>query len=374
MDEELDLIISPRLKSIDKNSKVNLKWLLNLYKVLSGNDITEEKLIAYLVEQGYFLYSNQISKQVVQEKEEEIKELSLPRKSFNPNDFLSEIDNDDDLNIYSYKDNEYLFRQYNTTGEQRFLDRIVEVNLRLVQSVAKKSLGLGHNLEFDDLVHTGVLGLYKAIEKFDETMDYAFSTYATWWIRQAINREVINTGFMIRLPVHMHEELIKLKKFQNKSIETLCKIDDEWITKKMNITIEKYEELVRIDYNFFSLASLNTIVSEESDSTELIELVNVTQDLEFNYQLYHSENPEKIYLKMATIDIVEELLASLSEREADVIRKRIGLYADQPLTLEEIGVQYNVTRERIRQIESKALNRLRKIISIKQMNKYDLVP
>jgi RNA polymerase primary sigma factor len=374
MNEDLNLIVSPRLKSIDKHSKVNLKWLLNLFKVSTGNEITEEQLIDYLKEQGYLLYSNQTANLEVKENKEEVKKL-ISRKPFNPNDFLTELEKDDDLSSYTYKDNEYLIRQYKNTGEQRFIDRIIEVNLRLVQSIAKKSLGLGHNLELDDLVQTGVLGLYKAIEKFDDTMDYAFSTYATWWIRQAINREVINTGFMIRLPVHMHEELLKLKKFQNKSIELLRKIDTEWIADQMDITIERYEELVRIEFNFFSLASLNSIVSEESDSTELIELVKVSPDLDFNFQWHRIDEPEKLLIKTATIELIEELLTSLTEREADVIRKRIGLYTGQLLTLEEIGVQYHVTRERIRQIEARALFKLKeKIINSTQIEKYDLVP
>ncbi|MGR5961128.1 sigma-70 family RNA polymerase sigma factor [Bacillus cereus] len=146
-------------------------------------------------------------------------ELKNKRKPFNPNEFLDEVKNNIDLSIYTHSDNDYLIQKYRDTNESKYLDRIIEVNIKLVQSIAKKFLNLGHMLEFDDLVQIGIIGLYKAVEKFDENLGYSFSTYATWWIKQRINREIMDLGFTIRLPVHLHGQLIRLKKLQKQSIE-----------------------------------------------------------------------------------------------------------------------------------------------------------
>jgi RNA polymerase primary sigma factor len=382
--EILDGILSIRLVSLDKRHPINIEWLLNLCKLYSDEDISEEDLIMYLQSKGYVFFANQKSERVVKEVkeigqkfkivEENIKvKYKSDRKPFNPNEFLYEIESNTDLGIYTHKDNDYLIQQYHATNESKYLNRIIEVNTRLVQSIAKKFIGLGHMLEYDDLVQIGIIGLYKAVEKFDESLGYSFSTYATWWIKQRLHRDIMDFGFMVRLPVHMHEQLTKLKKLQSQSIDSRRKIDAEWVADKMSIKLEKYNELLKIDYFFYNLASLNTLVSPDGDDTELLELVNPSPDLEINMQLQHFEEPDQAYLKLATAELMEELLDSLIDKEADILRKRMGFYEDKQLTLEEIGAQYNVTRERIRQIEAKALGRLKRIIELKKWDKYDFM-
>ncbi|TNP25928.1 sigma-70 family RNA polymerase sigma factor [Bacillus sp. CD3-5] len=382
--ELLDDILSSRLTSLDKNSPINIQWFLHICNSFSTKDVSEKELISYLQRKGYFLFFNQTLEEVVKETkhieqkksvvvENTRDELKKKRKPFNPNEFLDEIKNNIDLTIYTHRDNDYLIQKYRDTNESKYLDRIIEVNIKLVQSIAKRFLNLGHLLEFDDLVQIGIIGLYKAVEKFDENLGYSFSTYATWWIKQRIDREIMDLGFTIRLPVHIHEQLIKLKKLQKQSIESQRKIDKVWIADQMGIKIEKYNELLKIDYYFYSLASLNTYVSPDGEETELLELINPNPDVDFNMQLQHFEEPGLACIKIDTVELLGGLLDLLTDKEADILRKRMGFCEDKQMTLEEIGVEYDLTRERIRQLEAKALTRLKEIIKLKKWDKYDLM-
>ncbi|WP_164970754.1 sigma-70 family RNA polymerase sigma factor [Bacillus albus] len=384
MRELLDDILSPRLISLDKNSPINIQWFLHICNSFSTKDVSEKELISYLQGKGYFLFFNQTPEAV----EKETKHIEQKRtvvvgntrddpknkkRPFNPNEFLNEIENNVDLTIYTHRDNDYLIQKYRDTNESKYLDRIIEVNIKLVQSIAKKFLNLGHMLEYDDLVQIGIIGLYKAVEKFDENLGYSFSTYATWWIKQRIHREIMVLGFTVRLPVHIHGQLVKLKKLQKQSIKSQRKIDEMWIANHMGIDVEKYNELLKIDYYFYSLASLNTYVSPDGEETELLELINPNPDLGFNIQLQHFEEPDQACMKIVTAELLDELLDLLTDKESDILRKRMGLYKDKQMTLEEIGVKYDLTRERIRQIEAKALRRLKMIIDLKKWDKYDLM-
>lgn len=382
--ELLDDILSSRLISLDKNSPINIQWFLHICNSFSTKDVSEKELISYLQSKGYFMFFNQTPEEKVKEikyveKERPVvvgnkrDELKNKRKPFNPNEFLDEVKNNIDLSIYTHSDNDYLIQKYRDTFESKYLDRIIEVNIKLVQSIAKNFLNLGHMLEFDDLVQIGIIGLYKAVEKFDENLGYSFSTYATWWIKQRINREIMDLGFTIRLPVHLQGQLIRLKKLQKQSIESQRKIDGMWIADQMGINIEKYNELLKIDYYFYSLASLNTHVSPDGEETELLELINPNPDLGFNIQLHHFEEPDQACISIDTAELLDELLDLLTDKEADILRKRMGFYEDKQMTLEEIGVEYNLTRERIRQVEAKALRRLKIIIELNKWDKYDLM-
>lgn len=384
MREILDGILSSRLISLDKNSPINIKWFLHLCNSFSTEDISEEELISYLQSKGYVSFFNQTPPKIVKEvnhieKERKVVEENIRvefkknRKPFNPSEFLDEIEQNTDLDIYTHRDNDYLIQQYRETNESRYLDRIIEVNVKLVKSIAKRFINLGHMLEFDDLVQIGIIGLYKAVEKFDESLGYSFSTYATWWIKQRLHREIMDLGFTIRLPVHIHEQLTKLKKLQNQSIEDQQEIDEIWIAGQMGVTLEKYNELLKIDHSFYSLASLNILVSPDGDETELLELVNPNLDLDFNILIKRFEEPDQVAIRMDTADSVDELLDLLTDKQADILRKRMGFYGYKQMTLEEIGAEYGVTRERIRQIEAKALRKLKRIIELKKWNEYDLI-
>ena len=329
-----------------KQGFVTYEQLADQLKGLDVDSDTLDELYNFLVENNIDIVSEDGSddasgEEITQDMSVENLTLSKDVKINDPvRMYLKEIGR---INLLT-SDEEFEYAKRAEAGDEEAKRMLAESNLRLVVSIAKRYVGRG--MLFLDLIQEGNIGLMKAVDKFDPTKGYKFSTYATWWIRQAITRAIADQARTIRVPVHMVETINKLARVQRQLTQELNREPtDEEIAKKLGITVDKVREVYKISQD---PVSLETPIGEEDDS----HLGDFIKD-------ERTMGPEE----SATVEMLKEelkgVLATLTEREEKVLRLRFGLDDGQCRTLEEVGQIFGVTRERIRQIEAKALRKLR---------------
>ena len=349
------------LKEIDYKPNVDFyisiiessKTLNNILESVVENnnnldELSEDKFVKTIIE--VYCMVHDIG---TDEIDNEIQNLSSSYIDIN----LSENDNDTlkyylqqigSLPLLSLEEEKRLAYQV-SMGDEEARDIFIERNLRLVVYIAKKHVNRG--LPLEDLIQEGNIGLMKAVDKFDVTKGYKFSTFAIWWIRQAITRSLYDTGRTIRIPVHQSEKLNKINRAQSDFRNKFGR--DPKISEMADITGIKKEDIEELLQMSMSVTSLNSPITEDNDEDELGDFIPS-----------NIESPEESVVKDMTNVIVRDLFnqCNLTPREIEVLKMRLGFYG-RPFTLEEIGEKFHVTRERVRQLETKGLRRLRNSVA-----------
>lgn len=340
------------------NDNLNPEQMENIYSYLEGHGIDVIPVIddTILVDDALLL-DDDVDDSFIKETEEEDIDLDAI-------DLLEGIGTEDPVRMYLKEigtvpllsaEEELRLAKLKSEGDEYAKERLIEANLRLVVSIAKRYTGRG--MSFLDLVQEGNLGLIKGVEKFEYTKGFKLSTYATWWIRQSVTRALADQARTIRVPVHMVETINKMSKMQRKlTLELGYEPSVTELAEALEMSEDKVMEIMQIARE---PASLETPIGEEDDS-------NLGDFVADNNVVTPEGNVESVMLR----EHIDALLGDLKERERQVIVLRFGLEDGHPRTLEEVGKEFNVTRERIRQIEAKALRKLRNPVRSKRIRDF----
>jgi RNA polymerase primary sigma factor len=340
------------IKKGEKRRFVTFSEILHLFPDVEKDIAGLEKLYDELDRRGIKIKGK---KGLLEEKKprEEFKEI--PKATLDPVQmYLKEIGR---YPLISPKEERELAKRIEK-GDEEAKKRLVQANLRLVVSIAKRYVGRSPNLTFLDLIQEGNLGLFRAVEKFDWRKGYKFSTYATWWIRQAITRALADQSRTIRIPVHMVETLTKFTKAKRRLWRELGREPmPEEIAAEMGITVDKARHIIQIAQ---ATVSLETPVGDSDGDSTLVEFIKDEKLV----------SPSKKAARALLKERLKEILVDLTPREQKILSMRFGLEDGITHTLEEVGKVFGVTRERIRQIEAKALEKIREHRKLKKLKGY----
>lgn len=354
--EEKKLILRDLIESGKKKGKLSSKELMDVAEELEMDSDQMEKLYDTLENLGIELPLEEFIPEVEEDDiPEDIEQLeAIPEEEIaDPATLMDGLNIDDHVRIYLKEigkvdllspEEEIDLAQRMAQGDEVAKMRLAEANLRLVVSIAKRYVGRG--MLFLDLIQEGNLGLIKAVEKFDHTKGYKFSTYATWWIRQAITRAIADQARTIRIPVHMVETINKVIRVSRQLLQELGHDPSpEEIAEEMNMPVGRVRDILKIAQE---PVSLETPIGEEEDS----HLGDFIPDED-------AQEPAEVASFTLLREQLVDVLGTLTPREEKVLKLRFGIEDGRTRTLEEVGREFNVTRERIRQIEAKALRKLR---------------
>lgn len=365
---------SETLDSLERNSKDEIDAMsLNEGIDVEGNFEMDFKEVEFLSEYSddgeyenivnYKETLHQYEQQIENRDDDDYDDFDLD-DLFSDDKFQKELSEVTYSNTNDYTENTQVIQKYqeDPTNQQIFSD-IVEKNQPLVKKVVQRYLGAAANtsMTYDDLVSAGNIGMFKAIEKFDPSSGFQFSTYATHWIAQGITRTIANEGRMIRVPVHQVDNILKLTKIENKMVQDHAVIDDNRIMTEMEINRKKLDEIRYVRDTYKVVPSMDVPIGDGEGST-LGQFITPDQLVYSGHQTYLESPSDRVENEVFSEELIEWMTTKLTEQELDIVIRRNGLHGKEPEILEAIGIDYGVTRERIRQIEARAYRKLRRTI------------